>query len=156
MSPKSKAFISPEGFTLDGFRFRDISLGDADIAPLLGITMLGGAEEECAERPAAISTQIGRLLWQLHIGEGEDKDSAVDRVLAALDDGSWKEKCRAFGFKLSASALVAMTDRLNGESKDIEAASVKVEEAESAGDPKKKALNPASSQASSGLSPEAA
>ena len=158
MNPASKPFLSPAGFNIEGLKFRDVSMGDVDLANAIGVTMLGQSEGADPAAPALpMQKQITRLLWMLNVPDGMDLDAAIDAVLAAVEDGTWEKQATRFAFKLSTSALMQMTDRLQGESAQIEAAAVKVAEEEAAADDgKKKAVSPADSPPSSGPSTAAA
>jgi hypothetical protein len=155
MTPASKPFLSPAGLRIDGLRFRPISLGDAEIAKELGITLLGATAEEVPS-PAPIQLQITRLLWLLHVPDGlDDDDAAIDARLEAVADGTWLKDSKRFAFRLSATALEKLTTALNGESLEIEAAAVQVaaEENSTGEDGKKKVPSQAESPVLSGHSP---
>lgn len=139
MSPATKTFLSPNGFTLGPLKFRNISFGDSDLAWSLGITLLGNPTDSAAPAvEVGKMEQIKRLMWLLHIPEGRTKDEAIDSILEAVDNDTWKNQSRRFGFALDMSALEAMTDRLNGKAEQIAEASVKVAEEEAQGDDGKK------------------
>jgi hypothetical protein len=155
MKLASRTFLSPQGFNIGSLKFRDITMGDTDLAFALGVTMLGIPEGETAASPAApVAKQIVRLLWMLHVPDGMDKDAAIEAVLTAVEDGTWEAKTKMFAFKLSPGALAEMTNKLQAEAAEIDAAAVKVAEEEQAedGEAKKKAASQEDSPASSGPS----